>query len=56
VADTWVDCALRLEDRDLRMMGRIVRAQMERMESTTGQAAQEAPTCLSAPGVAMAAG
>ena len=35
VADTWVDCALRLEDRDLRMMGRVVRAQMERMERGT---------------------
>jgi DSF synthase len=33
VADTWVDCALRLEDRDLRMMSRVVRAQMERMEA-----------------------
>lgn len=32
VADTWVDCALRLEDRDLRMMGRVVRAQMRRLE------------------------
>jgi DSF synthase len=49
VADTWVDCALRLEDRDLRMMSRVVRAQMERMEA----AAQPAPV---APGVAMAAG
>jgi DSF synthase len=33
VAETWVDCALRLEDRDLRMMSRVVRAQMERMEA-----------------------
>jgi DSF synthase len=56
VADTWVDCALRLEDRDLRMMGRIVRAQMERMESTTSQPAQEAQASLPVPGVAMAAG
>ena len=32
VVETWVDCALRLEDRDLRMMSRVVRAQMERME------------------------
>lgn len=31
IADTWVDCALRLDDRDLRMMSRVVRAQMERM-------------------------
>jgi DSF synthase len=33
VAETWVDAALRLEDRDLKMMGRIVRAQMRRMDS-----------------------
>jgi DSF synthase len=33
VTDTWVDAALRLEDRDLKMMGRIVRAQMRRMDS-----------------------
>ncbi len=32
VADTWVDCALRLEDRDLRMMSRVVRAQVRRLE------------------------
>jgi len=33
VVDTWVDCALRLEDRDMRMMSRVVRAQMERVEA-----------------------
>jgi DSF synthase len=33
ITDTWVDAALRLDDRDLRMMSRIVRAQMRRMES-----------------------
>ena len=38
VADTWVDCALRLEDRDLRMMSRVVRAQMERMEAGAARA------------------
>ncbi|MBS0337569.1 MAG: crotonase/enoyl-CoA hydratase family protein [Proteobacteria bacterium] len=32
IADTWVDCALRLDDRDLRKMGMIVEAQMRRME------------------------
>jgi DSF synthase len=32
IAETWVDCALRLQDRDLRMMSRVVRAQMDRME------------------------
>jgi DSF synthase len=51
VADTWVDCALRLEDRDLRMMSRVVRAQQERME-----AAEAAAAPAEAPGVAMAAG
>jgi len=50
VVDTWVDCALRLEDRDLRMMSRVVRAQMERMEASTATAA--APMA----GVAFAAG
>jgi DSF synthase len=49
VADTWVDCALRLDDRDLRMMSRVVRAQMERMEAATGAPAPAA-------GIAMAAG
>lgn len=32
IAETWVDCALRLDDRDLRKMGMIVAAQMRRME------------------------
>jgi DSF synthase len=32
VGEAWVDCALRLEDKDLRMMSRVVRAQMRRME------------------------
>ena len=32
IAETWVDCALRLDDRDLRKMGMIVEAQMRRME------------------------
>lgn len=50
VADTWVDCALRLEDRDLRMMSRVVRAQMERMEANASADASPAP------GIAMAAG
>ncbi len=50
VADTWVDCALRLDDRDMRMMSRVVRAQMERMEAASAAAAAPAA------GVAMAAG
>ncbi|HZM33425.1 MAG TPA: crotonase/enoyl-CoA hydratase family protein [Burkholderiales bacterium] len=33
IANVWVDAAMRLEDRDLKMMSRIVRAQMRRMES-----------------------
>jgi DSF synthase len=33
IADVWVDAAFRLNDKDLKMMGRIVRAQMRRMES-----------------------
>jgi DSF synthase len=33
ITDVWVDAAFRLHDRDLKMMGRIVRAQMRRMEA-----------------------
>lgn len=33
ITDTWVDAALRLEDKDLKMMGRLVRAQMRRLDS-----------------------
>ena len=54
VADTWVDCALRLEDRDMRMMSRVVHAQMERMDAAAAAAAAPAP--LQAAGIAMAAG
>jgi len=32
IANIWVDAAFRLQDRDLKMMGRIVRAQMRRLE------------------------
>jgi DSF synthase len=32
IAETWVDAALRIDDRDLKMMSRIVRSQMRRME------------------------
>ena len=48
VVDIWVDCALRLEDRDLRMMSRVVGAQMERL----GIAGQEG---LASPQAALAA-
>jgi DSF synthase len=53
VAEIWVDCALRLEDRDLRMMSRVVRAQMERMEAA---AAAAAPVPAQPDSVAFAAG
>ena len=42
VAETWVDAALRLEDRDLKMMSRIVRAQMRRMEDGSVENVAEA--------------
>ena len=32
ITEVWVDAALRLEDKDLKMMSRIVRSQMRRME------------------------
>ena len=51
IADTWVDCALRLEDRDMRMMSRVVRAQMERMDAAAAASAPQA-----SPGIAFAAG
>lgn len=46
VADVWVDAALRLEDKDLKMMGRIVRSQMRRME--TGEPVDLAAEALAA--------
>jgi DSF synthase len=33
VVDLWVDAAMRLGERDLKMMSRLVRAQMRRLES-----------------------
>jgi len=54
ITDVWVDCALRLEDRDLRMMSRVVRAQMERMEAAAAPARMPADPAPA--GVAMAAG
>ena len=32
ITEVWVDAALRLEDKDLKMMGRIVRSQMRRLD------------------------
>jgi DSF synthase len=42
IAEVWVDAALRLDDRDLKMMGRIVRSQLRRMEGNAAEPAQEA--------------
>jgi len=61
ITDVWVDCALRLEDRDLRMMSRVVRAQMERQEAAANAQRMEAAaapdrTPVEPVGVAMAAG
>ena len=51
VVDTWVDCAMRLEDRDLRMMQRVVRAQTERREAqAAGITAPEAVRAIAATG------
>ena len=44
ITDVWVDAAFRLHDRDLKMMGRIVRAQMRRME--TGDVTDVTETAL----------
>ena len=41
IADVWVDAALRLEDRDLKMMSWLVRAQLQRMENPMPDAAPE---------------
>jgi DSF synthase len=41
VAGSWVDAAMRLTDRDLRMMGFLVRAQQERAKPSERQAAAE---------------
>lgn len=42
ITDIWVDAALRLDDRDLKMINRIVRSQLRRNESRE-QAQQETP-------------
>jgi DSF synthase len=48
VADAWVDAALRLSDRDLKMMGFLVRAQLRRME--TGDASDVGAEAVAAAG------
>lgn len=42
IVGLWVDAALRLGERDLRMMNRLVRAQMRRMDSWHSGAAEAA--------------
>lgn len=42
ITDIWVDAALRLEDRDLKMINRIVRSQLRRLESTSPDANEPA--------------
>jgi DSF synthase len=60
ITETWVDAAMRLEDRDLKMMSRIVRAQMRRMESgdvtdiTAAALAEESLSAKPAPVLALA--
>lgn len=44
VIEIWVDCALRLEDRDTHMISRVVRAQMERTEARNAAVAVPAPS------------
>jgi DSF synthase len=41
IVELWVDAALRLGERDLKMMNRLVRAQMKRMECAQQPAAGE---------------
>ena len=43
IVGLWVDAALRLGERDLKMMSRLVRAQMRRAEPAPRAAGQEAP-------------
>jgi DSF synthase len=49
IAEVWVDAAMRLEERDLKMMSWLVRAQQRRMEETP------APLPVEPAGLAMAA-
>jgi len=42
VAESWVDAALRLTDRDLRLMGWLMRAQQDRAADAENRAAVEA--------------
>ena len=49
IAEVWVDAAMRLEERDLKMMSWLVRAQQRRMEETP------APLPVEPAGLAVAA-
>jgi DSF synthase len=44
IVEIWVDAALRLGDRDLKMMERIVRAQMKRMDAAAADAVAAMPS------------
>jgi DSF synthase len=49
VAESWVDAALRLTDRDLRLMGWLMRAQQDRAATIeTGAAAEARPVAVNA--------
>lgn len=50
VIDTWLDCAMRIEERDLRMMERLVRAQLERAERGTRGSVAGSPPAIAAAG------
>jgi DSF synthase len=41
IADVWVDAAMRIDEKDLKMMGRLVRSQTRRMSEETAPLAQE---------------
>src|SRR5439155_394465 len=53
IADVWIDAALRIQDKDLKMMGRIVRSQMRRMEQ--GDLADISAAALAEEALAVAA-
>jgi DSF synthase len=52
VAQLWVDAAMKVQDRDLKMMSRIVRSQMRRME--TGEALDITADAVTADALAVA--
>jgi DSF synthase len=52
VGQLWVDAAMKVQDRDLKMMGRIVRSQMRRME--TGEALDITADAVAADALAIA--